>query len=141
MSLAGWFPGPMGRATTCSQFIESSLSNQSSSSSYEYYWSEPGLIIGLCELMAPDSLGQGQVEPSTLFIIRGPFGRHVWHMNFQLTPKSSSQFSTKFDEIQLDRPKPWGCFLERLLNTIRINASNIPLNFPQTIDEIPLVKA
>ncbi|CAH8516547.1 unnamed protein product [Schistosoma haematobium] len=163
MSVAGSFPGPFGTDTTCSQLAEDNIlklimdeeSNSSKGrSEFHYFWSEPNLIIGLCEF--PTNSFKSTIKPkidcskdgpAAILIIRGPFGRHVWITHMRLSPllgndsNSQSNYSDQKQEVVINRPKPWGCFLDRLITTVT-NNENVPaLNFPQSISDIPLVEA
>ncbi|XP_018650157.1 hypothetical protein Smp_134670.1 [Schistosoma mansoni] len=163
MSVAGSFPEPFGTDTTCSQLAEDNIlkliiDEESNSfkgrSEFHYFWSEPSLIIGLCEF--PTNSFESAIKPKTncstdgpaaILIIRGPFGRHVWITHMRLSPllgsdsNSQSNYSDQKQEVVINRPKPWGCFLERLITTVT-NNENVPaLNFPQSISDIPLVEA
>ncbi|RTG86754.1 uncharacterized protein DC041_0010265 [Schistosoma bovis] len=102
MSVAGSFPGPFGTDTTCSQLAEDNIlkliideeSNSSKGrSEFHYFWSEPNLIIGLCEF--PTNSFKSTIKPkidcskdgpAAILIIRGPFGRHVWITHMRLSP-------------------------------------------------------
>ncbi|CAH8496598.1 unnamed protein product [Schistosoma mattheei] len=163
MSVAGSFPGPFGTDTTCSQLAEDNIlklimdeeSNSSKGrSEFHYFWSEPNLIIGLCEF--PTNSFKSTIKPkidcskdgpAAILIIRGPFGRHVWITHMRLSPllgndsNSQSNYSDHKQEVVINRPKPWGCFLDRLITTVT-NNENVPaLNFPQSISDISLVEA
>nr|CAH8840703.1 unnamed protein product [Trichobilharzia regenti] len=162
MSVAGSFPGPCGASTICSQLAEDNISklvaDQESNTSkhrleFRYFWSEPGLILGLCELPAnsletiikPKEYCHSQA-PAAILIVRGPFGRHVWIMHMRQSPLTGSDSASRLGDASqqqeaINRPKPWGCFLERLITTVTNNENICPLNFPSTISDIPLVEA
>ncbi|CAH8487950.1 unnamed protein product [Schistosoma turkestanicum] len=163
MSVAGSFPGPFGTATICSRLSEEHIleliTHEKSNSSknqleFQYFWSEPGLIIGLCEFSAHSLKSYVKLQndaitdgPATVLIIRGPFGRHVWITHMRLSPllenDSTVQSNNSYQkqEVVINRPKPWGCFLERLITTVTNNENVHALNFPPSISDIPLVEA
>ncbi|CAH8524082.1 unnamed protein product [Heterobilharzia americana] len=164
MSVAGSFPGPSGTSTICSQLAEDNISKlitqeETDSSKhrleFRYFWSEPGLILGLCELSS--NMFETTVKPRSYFpiqapaailIVRGPFGRHVWVMHMRQSPLTGNDVTSRLGDSSqkqqsevINRPKPWGCFLERLITTVTNNENVRPLNFPSTISDIPLVEA
>ncbi|CAL8085875.1 unnamed protein product [Calicophoron daubneyi] len=166
LSLAGSFPGPTGSDTTCSCLIEDQLVKlispedagqlpnvlKSLRSQFRYFWSEPGVILGLLEIsQCRDILvQQGIIHDQTLFyslpetvlIVRGPFGRHVWAVRMRHLPlEDPDSAGSPSGRTRPSRPKPWGCFLDRLLKTIKLNETIQPLTFPASIKDIPLVDA
>ncbi|KAH8860570.1 Ral GTPase-activating protein subunit beta [Schistosoma japonicum] len=161
MSVAGSFPGPSGTSTICSQLAEDNIlklivDEEFDSSrdlpEFRYFWSEPGLLIGLCEFsmnsFKPTIKFQNECSvpgPAAILIVRGPFGRHVWIMHMRHSPLSendpASQSTSCYKQEVINRPKPWGCFLERLITTVTNNENIHPLNFPPSLSDIPLVEA
>ncbi|TPP64195.1 Ral GTPase-activating protein subunit beta, partial [Fasciola gigantica] len=167
VSLAGQFPGASGPETTCSRLIEDHLLQlispdgailstdlwQKLRGQFRYFWSEPGVIVGILETSQCRDvlLSHGFMSathphdlPQTLLVVRGPFGRHIWAVQMRLLPKAGSDSEQMTDLITTNgppRPKPWGCFLERLIRTLNRNETIQPLNFPPSVNEIPLLDA
>ncbi|KAA3674493.1 uncharacterized protein DEA37_0000065, partial [Paragonimus westermani] len=168
MSLAGTFPGPAGVATTSSLITEDQLVYllappeaiqdmqvlQTLRSCFHYYWSEPGVLLGILELdecyefLHSKGFKKGFSEtwklPEAILIIRGAFGRHLWAVRMRQLPKHGPDAAKEAEPSQPTsplRPEPWGCFLERLISTVGRNETAEALTFPASIKDIPLVDA
>ncbi|KAF6768018.1 hypothetical protein AHF37_04910 [Paragonimus kellicotti] len=168
MSLAGTFPGPAGVATTSSLITEDQLVRllvppetiqdtqvlQTLRSCFHYYWSEPGVLLGILELdecykflhskgFKKDCSEMWKL-PETVLIIRGAFGRHLWAVRMRQLPTHGQDAVKEAEPSQPTsppRPEPWGCFLERLISTVDRNETTEALTFPASIKDIPLVDA
>ncbi|CAH8438174.1 unnamed protein product [Dicrocoelium dendriticum] len=165
ISLAGTFPGPTGSATTSTLLVEDDfirllLKDITDPSSelieqlrmqFRYYWSEPGVILGVLELAQCKEIlashgchgNPSSDHPSaeTVMVIRSAFGRYFWAASMRRSPLGNTQTTNTKCDAHLPRPKPWGCFLEKLIATISRNENSIIPSFPESIKDIPLVDA
>lgn len=165
LSLAGAFPGPAGSATTSTLLVEDDfirlllkdLTDPSLElikqlrTQFRYYWSEPGVILGVLdfarckEILASHgyqySMCSDPPSTKTVMVTRSAFGRHFWAVSMRRSPIGNTQITNEMYNIPPPRPKPWGCYLEKLVATISRNENVTVSNFPESINDIPLVDA
>lgn len=164
MSLAGSFPIPgTGAAITGSLLFEDHLLRQLFLSAqpdgtatdavvgelrrhFRYFWADPSTVLAVLEIsdcvatLKEHGLGGSLLLPAdsfpeTVLIIRGPFGRHVWSARMRWGLLEEDRVETP-----PARPKPWGSFLQQLVNTV-FHLPTMKRSLPPHVEDTVLVDA